>query len=71
MTTVREQWALACTKCSSDEHLQVSVRTLADLYPDGTEPCGDQEWDEASFIRCRACNHTGTVKDFQIREKTP
>ncbi len=69
--TVRDIFSLACPRCNGDEHLQIQVGTMADLYPDGSETCGDQTWDDDSFIRCRACNQTGTVKDFAIKEARP
>jgi hypothetical protein len=71
MSTVREQWGLACPACKSDEYLQVQVTVMADLSVEGSDPCSDQEWDDDSFIRCRSCSHTGTVKSFSIKEDEP
>ena len=71
MTSVRETFGLCCSNCGSDESLQVQVSTMADLSADGSEPTGDQEWQEDSFIHCRACGHTGTVKNFTAKETTP
>ena len=66
--TVRDEWQLACPKCGSDERLQVSLRSMADVTPDGTEPFGDHEWDNASFMRCAACGHAATVSNFYVEE---
>ena len=71
MTSVRDTFGLACPACQSDQSLQVQVTTMADLSADGSEPTGDREWQDNSFIRCRACNHTGTVKDFTVKEPAP
>jgi hypothetical protein len=71
MTSVRSIFGLCCPQCNSDQHLQIQVSTMADLSADGSEPTGDQEWQKDSFIRCRSCNHTGTVKDFTVQEATP
>ena len=71
MTTVRHQWGLACPTCANDEYLQVQVTVMADLYVHGSEPCSDQEWDDDSFIQCRNCFQTGTVKSFGIEEDGP
>ncbi len=71
MTSVRSTFGLCCPQCGGDQYLQIQVTTMADLSPDGSEPTGDQEWQEDSFIRCRACNHTGTVKNFTAKETTP
>lgn len=71
MNSVRDTFGLACPVCRSDESLQVQVTTMADLSADGSESVGDQEWQDSSFIRCRACNHTGIVKDFTVREVAP
>jgi hypothetical protein len=70
MTSVREIHQLACPGCGSDESLQVQITTMADLSADGTEPTGDHEWQDGSFIRCRACHQTGTVKDFTVKDFT-
>ena len=64
MSSVRDTFGLACPACQSDERLQVQVTTTADLSTDGSEPTSDHGWHDGSFICCRACNHTGTVKAF-------
>ncbi len=67
MTSVREIHHLACPGCGSDESLQIQFTTMADLSAYGSETTGDHEWQDDSFIRCRACNHTGAVKDFTVK----
>ena len=71
MTSVRDQWGLACPNCASDEYLQVQVTVMANLSVEGSDPCSDQVWEDDSFIRCRSCFHTGTVKSFGIEEDAP
>jgi hypothetical protein len=71
MSTVRNQWGLACPKCASDDYLQVQITVMANLYPEGTDPHGDQGWDGTSFIRCYNCHHTGTVRQFTVEEIYP
>ncbi len=71
MSAVREAWRLACPNCGSDESLQVQITVMADLSDEGTDPCGDHQWDDESFMRCRACSHAGIVKSFRVGEETP
>ncbi len=33
MSTVREEWGLACQKCGSDAHLEVQLATMAKIIP--------------------------------------
>jgi hypothetical protein len=68
MSTVRETWGYACPNCKSDEHLQVELTTMANLMADGTDPVGDQEWDENSFMRCTNCNHDDKAARFYPEE---
>jgi len=68
--TVRDEWNLECPSCHSDERLQVALTTMADLTPEGTDPWGDHEWDDKSFMRCAGCGHCGCVADFEIPENT-
>lgn len=74
----------ACPKCGSD-NLEVSVVTWATLIQtaDGIETDtttvrdGSHEWDGASHMLCRDCQHTGRAMDFdreehrEIREDAP
>ena len=66
--TVRDEWGMACPNCGCDDRLHVQLTTMADLTPDGTEPFGDQEWDDTSFMRCASCSHAGRVTDFYVED---
>jgi hypothetical protein len=66
--TVRDEWGIACPNCGCDDRLQVQLTTMANLTPDGTEPFGDQEWDDTSFMRCASCSHSGRVTDFYVED---
>jgi DNA-directed RNA polymerase subunit RPC12/RpoP len=69
MSTVREEWGLSCPKCGSDERLEVELTTMAKLTPDGTDPIGDQLWDETSYTRCDACGHDGKLARFHLDDE--
>lgn len=68
MSSVRQEWGLACPNCDRDDCLCVEVKQFADLHPDGTDVGGDAEWDSESVCRCTACDHSGLVADFRIDE---
>jgi hypothetical protein len=59
--TVASEYDIRCPGCGSDEHMQVEIKTLADLSPDGTDPGPEHGWNEFSYIRCDACAWEGKV----------
>ena len=61
---LREVFDLGCSACGQANELIIMISTLARLTPDGSEPEGDHEWDDASYCRCPECGHDGTVADF-------
>lgn len=71
MTSVRSVFGLCCPHCSDDQELKVEVTTTVRILPDGTDPCGDTSWNDGSCILCDGCGHSGTVKDFTVKEATP
>lgn len=71
MSTVREEWSLACPDCGCDDCLQIELTTMADLTPDGADPFGDQEWDHGSYMRCDNCGKDGHAIDFHVEKVTP
>lgn len=59
--TVASEFDIRCPGCGSDEHMQVEIKTLADLTPDGTAPGPEHDWHVDSFIRCDGCGWEGKV----------
>lgn len=55
---------LRCPACGQANELIIMITTLARVTPDGSEPEGDHEWDDASYCRCPECGLDGTVADF-------
>lgn len=55
---------LGCPACGQANELIIMITTLARVTPDGSEPEGDHEWDDASYCRCPECGLDGTVADF-------
>ena len=67
MSTVREEWQLACPACGRDTDLQVEFKCWARLTLDGTDAVDDHhDWDDTSLMRCSACRHAATVAHFKI-----
>lgn len=58
---VATEFDICCPGCGEDHSMQVNITALANLSVDGTEPTGDHEWDDSSFIRCDACGWEGRV----------
>lgn len=55
---------IGCPACGQADQLVIMITTLSRVTPDGSEPEGDHEWDDASYCRCPECGHDGTVADF-------
>lgn len=60
--SVRKEWGMECPECHEDNRLMVEVKVMAHLSHDGTDPDGDQIWDDESPCECRHCGWTGTVQ---------
>lgn len=72
MSTVRENWGLACPDCNSDEWLEIDFVGTATLTPDGTVDDGNHIWDQDSFCRCinpLGCKWEGTVMAANVEEE--
>jgi hypothetical protein len=65
---VFEEWGMQCPECGEDNGLAVEVKVMARLSSDGTEPEGDQDWDDDSMCSCE-CGHTSKVEDFKRGEQ--
>lgn len=69
--TVASEFGICCPNCGSDEHMQVEIKTLADLSADGTDPGPEHEWDDDSYIRCDGCEWQGTVGQCRAEAMPP
>jgi ribosomal protein S27AE len=61
------EYELACPRCGQADALQISITCLTELTIDGSDPCGDHAWDDASFCRCPECGHGADVAAFSTR----
>jgi RecJ-like exonuclease len=68
---------LRCPKCGNTDKLDIVARVCVraiQTNPENieTDPAmaavHDHEWDDASDIICRACDHQGTVMGFDQEE---
>jgi len=66
--TVIYEWGMACPVCGRDDKLQVSLKVWSRLSIEGTDPCGDHEWDPKSGCACDNCGWGGTVNDATVAE---
>ena len=58
-----------CPKCGSADQIDIAATVWVRLTADGTDTDeaadGGHFWDDDSHARCVACDHQGTVKEFQ------
>ncbi len=54
-----------CPRCGSDHAFDIVMTAWFRLCDNGTDGCGDTEWDETSACRCPACGLSGIVRDFR------
>jgi hypothetical protein len=70
MSTVRDEWGIACPKCKSDEHIEIECSIMVRLTQDGTDDeGGDRIWDETSYTRCDNCSHQGKLARFYVDDE--
>ena len=56
---------IACPECDDeDSGFIIDMRAMFDVYDDGVDTNYDTEWDNDSYIECKACGHYGKVLDF-------
>lgn len=63
---------MACPKCGHYRGFEIYVTqsAMAYVHDEGTDfDGGDTEWDGDSDCCCPECNHSATVRDFQITDK--
>ena len=60
---------MLCPKCGSADQIDIAATVWVRLTADGTDTDeaadGGHFWDDDSRARCIACDHQGTVKEFQ------
>ena len=64
LPTVEE---LQCPACGHCESFVIEVSECLVLFSDGTVLHGDagEQWGDASYCRCHACDHAGSVYQFR------
>jgi hypothetical protein len=71
--TVFQAWKMCCPACCSDEGIEIVCNIWARLHVGGTTTDdtfdGSHEWSAESPAKCRRCDFSGTVLDFEIDEK--
>lgn len=65
--SVKSTHEMCCPKCGDDSEIVVTFTGTCKLVSDGTEDCGDHEWDDDSYVRCDACGHESTVTFFRVQ----
>lgn len=58
---------IQCPACDGDERFTVEFSGQCQLTSDGSEDCGDHEWDGASVMTCGDCGHTAPAIAFQAK----
>ena len=63
---------LRCPKCGQDTCFLIEVSECLLMFRDGTVLHGDagEQWGDASYCRCHACDHAGTVYQFRTINQT-
>lgn len=70
-TPVKEDQIYTCPACGELEDFRIEGTTTVTCYVDGKAEVhdsedGDIEWGDDSTMLCATCDHTATVKDFEI-----
>jgi hypothetical protein len=72
--SVFKEWNMRCPECCSDEEIEICCNIWARLHTDGTTTDdtqdGSHEWNPESPAKCRRCDFSGKVLDFEIEQFT-
>lgn len=55
---------LVCPTCGQTDRLLIAAQTTIELVHDGSEDCGDHEWDDDSPASCPVCRVWTRVINF-------
>jgi hypothetical protein len=70
MSNLHDIFGLACPNCEQSEALCIAISCMSHVTPDGSEPYGDHDWDDAAFCCCELCGHSATVADFTVQRSS-
>jgi hypothetical protein len=69
MTNTNVLEGMQCPECKSDGPFRIRAYVLVLMDDDGTlDDLSGSEWDCDSQCECEACDHSGTIKDYIIKE---
>jgi hypothetical protein len=68
MANVNILEGMRCPECKSEGPFKISATSRFTVYDDGTDGHEDVEWDDDSDCECDNCDHSGTVKDYIIKQ---
>jgi hypothetical protein len=72
--SVLKEWNMRCPECCSDEEIEICCNIWARLHTDGTTTDdtqdGSHEWNTENPAKCRRCDFSGKVLDFEIEQFT-
>jgi hypothetical protein len=56
---------MQCPKCEQCESFGISVRTIVEMFDNGSGDHQDLEYDDDDWAECTSCNYEGTVGTFK------
>jgi hypothetical protein len=66
---------MRCPKCGDEDKLDIQastwLRVCDDGFDDDVPNCGGHEYQQMNPAICRACNHVGTLSEFQTAGRAP
>jgi hypothetical protein len=70
MANVNILEGMRCPQCGSEGPFRIRAEVLVLIDDDGTlDDLSGSDWEDDSLCECDACDHSGTVKDYAIKEK--
>ena len=69
MTNTNCLEGMQCPECKSDGPFRIAATVLVLVEDDGVaDDLSGSEWSDDGLCECDECDHSGTVKDFIIKE---
>ena len=62
---------IRCPACGQEDRFKIAALITCLVTDNGSEPAGDNEWDDDSATHCPECGFDGKLKSFRKRNRLP
>lgn len=60
---------MRCPECGAEEEFRISASSMFQVDDSGTIDHEEVDWDDGSYMECKACHYGGIVMNFKIKNQ--